>query len=284
MSHEYIVVNKVTPAYWRATFDFHNGNLNLLTPEAYLALKDLVAELEADQHVRVVVFDSASPEYFIAHADILRAGEEPAGPGTGLGATWASVAVRIARLPVITIAAIRGLTRGFGADFATNCDMRFASREKAVFSQPEVGAGIIPGGGAFEWLPRLVGRARALEIILGADDFDASTAELYGWINRAVPDAEFEGFVDKFARRLAGFDAKLLAESKRLVNARVGMPSQADFAEGMDLFVQSTTWPGSGPRLKALFEKGMQQDGDAERYMGATLGSVTEEDLKKHST
>ncbi|RFU81213.1 enoyl- hydratase [Trichoderma arundinaceum] len=280
-SHEYIIVKKITPAYWRATFN--NGNLNLLSPESYVALKNLVAELEADKDVRVIVFDSSSPDYFIAHADLLRVGEEPEGPGTGLGATWPSLAVRIANLSAITVVAVRGRARGFGADFANTCDLRFASRERAVFCQPELGAGIIPGGGAFEWLPRLVGRARALEILISSDDYDATTAELYGWINRAVPDAEFEDFVEKLARRIAGFDAKLLVETKRVVNARWGMPNQVDFAAGMALFAESTKWPGAGPRIKALFEKGMQQDGETERNMGAVLGTITEEDLKKHS-
>ncbi|KAL7945489.1 ClpP/crotonase-like domain-containing protein [Trichoderma barbatum] len=233
-STEPIILTKITPTYWRATFN--NGTLNLFSPESYIALKTLVAELESDTAVRVIVFDSSSPDFFIVHADILRVAEEPQWPGTGFVATWASLAARITRLPVVTIAAIRGYARGFGADFANTCDLRFASRERAVFCQPEVGAGIIPGGGAFEFLPRNVGRARASEILISSDDYDATTAELYGWINRAIPDAEFEDYVDKFARRIAGFDAKLLVETKRVVDARWGMPSQVDLAGGMALF------------------------------------------------
>ncbi|KAM6486760.1 ClpP/crotonase-like domain-containing protein [Trichoderma sp. SZMC 28011] len=278
-STEAIIVNKITPAYWRATFN--NGTLNLFGPEGHVALKKLIDDLESDKSVRVIVFDSSSPDFFIAHADILRVAEEPQGPGTGFVATWANLAVRIASLPVISIAAIRGYARGFGADFSSACDLRFASREKAVFCQPEVGAGVIPGGGAFELLPRRVGRARALEILLSSDDYDAPTAELYGWINRAIPDAQFEDFVDKFARRIASFDAQLLIETKRVVDSRWGMPSQVDFAAGMALFGESTKWP-SAARMKALFDKGLQSDEKVERNLGAVIGTVTEEDLAKY--
>ncbi|KAK4066992.1 uncharacterized protein Triagg1_7992 [Trichoderma aggressivum f. europaeum] len=224
-STEAIIVNKITPAYWCATFN--NGTLNLFGPEGHIALKKLIKDLESDKSVRVIVFDSSSP------------------------------------------------------DFSSACDLRFASRERAVFCQPEVGAGIIPGGGAFELLPRRVGRARALEILLSSDDYDATTAELYGWIDRAVLDAEFDDFVDKFARRIASFDAQLLIETKRVVDSRWGMPSQVDFAAGMALFGESTKWP-SAARMKALFDKGLQSDEEVERNLGAVLETVTERDLSKY--
>ena len=151
----------------------------------------------------------------------------PQGP-TGLP-TLIDTAIRLATTSVVTIAKIRGRNRGGGSEAALACDLRFASREKALFGQPEVGAGMFPGGGALERLPLLVGRARALEIILGSDDFDAETAAQYGWINRALPDDELDDFVDTFARRIASFDRPALAEAKRLVNRRT-LPASEDLS------------------------------------------------------
>lgn len=277
---DYLFVKKVSSFYWTATFT--NGPLNLFGPETYTALRQLVADIESDKDVRVVVFDSSTPDYFIAHYDVSRALEEPEGPGTGAAATWGDFVIRFANLPVVTIAAIRGRVRGHGNEFIGACDIRFASREKAIFGQPEVGVGITPGGGAFDWLPRTVGRSRALEIILGADDFDASTAELYGWINRAIPDADFDAFVDRFARRIAGFDAQPLIASKRVINARAGLPTHEDLFSSMRLFLQGFTWPTRARRSKALAEKGMGRVGDAELNLGEIVGTITKEDLERH--
>ncbi len=279
---EYLLVNKVTPAYWRATFN--NGPLNLFGPETYIALKQLVTDLENDRSVRVVVFDSSTPDFFIAHYDMRRAMEEPEGPGTGVISTWGTFVLRLVNLPILSIAAIRGRVRGHGNEFISACDIRFASRERAIFSQPEVGAGVTPGGGGFEWLPRNVGRSRALEIILGSDDFDASTAELYGWINRAIPDIEFESFVDRFARRIAGFDARPLVEAKRVVNARAGLPTDVDFFSSMRLCIQSTQWPERAARSRVLAEKGYCSEGETELNMGKTLAEVTPEDLQRYQS
>ena len=155
----------------------------------------------------------------------------------------------------MTIASIRGRTRGGGAELAAACDMRFASLERAIFGQPEVGAGLLPGGGGIERLPLLVGRARALEIILGSDDFDAATAAAYGWINRALPDAELDDFVDTLARRIASFDKAALSEAKRLINRRT-LPSAADLIETQDVFLHAFTWrpaPSPAGRGRARF-------------------------------
>ena len=184
---------------------FDNPPLNLIDPETIIALRELMDTLEADPAVKVVVFDSADEEYFIAHFDVARGGELP-GPGpTGLPA-WPDLATRLTRAPFVTIAEIRGRARGVGSEFALACDLRFASRGKAVFGQPEVGTGLVPGGGSIEVLSALAGRSRTLEIILGSEDFDADTAERYGWINRALPDAELPEFVDRLARRIASFE------------------------------------------------------------------------------
>ncbi|RFU31757.1 hypothetical protein B7463_g4600, partial [Scytalidium lignicola] len=281
-STEVLIVKKITPAYWRTTFS--NGPLNLFQPETYIALKRLATDLENDKDVRVVVFDSDSPEYFIAHFDMLRGMEEPEGAGTGVISDWGNFVMRLVRLPVVSVAAIAGRVRGHGNEFINACDVRFASRERSIFSQPEVGAGVTPGGGGFEWLTRNVGRSRAIEIILGSDDFDGTTAELYGWINRAIPHKDFEAFVDRFARRIAGFDKRPLIEAKRVINARAGVPTDVDLLSSMALFVQSCQWPSTSTRIKALFERGLQQNGEGELNLGDILGQITAEDLQRISS
>ena len=143
-----------------------------------------MTDLEADPSVKVVVFQSANPDFFIAHLDVAKAAERPEALGL-----WRDFVLRLSSTPVVSIAKIRGRTRGIGNEFVLACDMRFASRQSALFGNPEVGVGLVPGGGALEWLPRLVGRSRALEIVLSGDDFDADIAERYGWVNRTLDDA-----------------------------------------------------------------------------------------------
>lgn len=227
--------------------------------------------LEADPAVKVVVFDSADEEYFIAHFDVARGGELP-GPGpTGLPA-WPDLATRLTRAPFVTIAEIRGRARGVGSEFALACDLRFASRGKAVFGQPEVGTGLVPGGGSIEVLSALAGRSRTLEIILGSEDFDADTAERYGWINRALPDAELPEFVDRLARRIASFEQPALVAAKAQINRRSGVPSGEDLVEAGAVFQESGTWPGTQRRVREALAHGLQQRGDYELNLGARLG------------
>ena len=186
-----------------------------------------------------MVFNSADEDYFISHFDVVRAAEMP-GPGpTGLPA-WTDIVVRLTRAPFVSIAAIRGRTRGVGSEFVLACDLRFASRERAILGQPEVGAALIPGGGALEALPRLVGRSRALEIVLAADDFDAGTAERYGWINRAVADIDLYDVVDTIATRIAGFDRDALSTAKRIINQRAEPVSGEDINESAREFRRLT--------------------------------------------
>jgi enoyl-CoA hydratase/carnithine racemase len=244
-------IDEVTSGYWHVSFS--NPPINLQDPDTILELQGLVGMFETDDALRVVVFESADPHFFINHYDVSRAAETPVAPGpTGLP-TFIDTTVRLATTSVVTIAKIRGRNRGGGSEAALAFDLRFASREKAVFGQPEVGAGMFPGGGALERLPLLVGRARALEIILGSDDFDADTAALYGWINRALPDDELDDFVDTLARRIASFDKPPLAEAKRLVNRRT-LPRAEDLVETQDRFLDAFTWPTlreRGARLRA---------------------------------
>ena len=153
-----------------------------------------MTDLEADPSVKVVVFQSANPDFFIAHLDVAKAAERPEALGL-----WRDFVLRLSSTPVVSIAKIRGRARGIGNEFVLACDMRFASRQNALFGNPEVGVGLVPGGGALEWLPRLVGRSRALEIVLSGDDFDADIAERYGWVNRTLDDGDLDSFVDTLA-------------------------------------------------------------------------------------
>ncbi len=213
-----IQTTKHSEQYWRVTFNI--PPINIFGPANLSQLEAVVSSLEKDDRVKVVVFDSAIDGFFLTHYDFLAPLEESARvpPGkTGLAALPDMLA-RLSRAPVVSIALIRGRATGVGSELALACDMRFASREKAVLSQWEVGAGLVPGGGPMARLPRLMGRGRALEVLLGADDVDGDLAELYGYVNRSLPDTELDLFVDKLARRIASFDKQAIAETKRLVN------------------------------------------------------------------
>jgi enoyl-CoA hydratase/carnithine racemase len=175
--------------------------------------------------------------------------------------------VRLSKLPAISIVSIRGRASGIGSELALAADMRFASREKAILSQFEVGAGFVPGGGPMARLPRLVGRGRAMEILIAADDFDADTAERYGYINRSLPDDQLDGFVDALATRIASFDRHAVAETKKLVDL-ASMPPDAEMQPGWDAFIQSVQRPAAQARLQALVKKGLQKPGDVEKNLG----------------
>ena len=183
--------------------------------------------------------------------------------------------VRITKSPVVSIAKIRGCVRGASSEFVLACDMRFASRENTRLGQPEVGVGVHPGGGGTERLPHLVGRGRALEIILGANDFDGDTAERYGYVNRALPDAELDGFVDALARRIASFDQRAITAAKNLVN-QVSLPSADSLLDAITSFETALTWPEAQQRIQALLERGLQRDSDFEKRWPAVLGALLE--------
>src|SRR5258707_3216576 len=205
-----------TEGYWRARY--HNPPFNMLDPQTIIELQELISRIEANDDLHVVVFDSAVEGFFLGRYDISGQAPAPQAPGpTGLP-PFLDFTVRLSRSSVISIASIRGCARGGGSELALACDLRFASIEKAILGQPEVGAGFLPGGGGTERLPSLVGHARALEIILSSNDYDAITAEKYGWINRAIPDLELDDFVDALARRLASFDPQPLRDAQRLIS------------------------------------------------------------------
>src|SRR5579862_7633208 len=225
-------------AYWRVTIDL--PPLNIFGPANIPQLEEVVSALEKDENVKVVVFDSAVEGFFLTHYDFLAKPEEsakfPVGR-TGLQALPDMLA-RLSRAPVVSIASIRGRATGVGNELALASDMRFASREKALLSQWEVGAGLVPGGGPMARLPRLIGRGRALEVLLGADDIRGDVAELYGYVNRALPDAELDDFVEALAMRIASFDKEAIADTKHLVDV-ASLPPDAEIEPEWDAFLAS---------------------------------------------
>ena len=271
ISTRQFTVDAVSSAYWRISFN--NPPVNLITPEAIREFQGIVDQVESSEALRVVVFESANPDYFFGRYDMSRASETPTAAGPSGLPMWIDMTVRLSQARAVSIALIRGRTRGAGDELALACDMRFASLEKAIFGQPEVGAGVLPGGGATERLPLLTGRARALEIILGSDDFGARTAELYGWINRALPDAELDDYVYQLARRIASFDGAALAEAKRLVNRRA-LPEPSDIVETQEVWLRAATRPDQ--LRTANLGKKVAEVGRAEfeKNMGRYLGEL----------
>src|SRR6202795_3485830 len=216
-SAEPVRVIEETSAYWRVLFDY--PPFNIVDATIFGGLQDLLARMDSSPSLRVVVFESANPEFYLAHFDLTgKTGNITTAVGPSGLPILTDTFVRITRSPVASIAKIRGRVRGASSEFVLACDMRFASRENTFLGQPEVGVGVNPGGGGTERLPLLVGRGRALEIILSANDFDGDTAERYGYVNRSLPDAELDGFVDALARRIGSFDRRPLVAAKNLVN------------------------------------------------------------------
>src|SRR5712692_162805 len=212
-----------TPAYWRVVFD--NPPFNMMDDTIFEGLQDLLTRMDASPSLRVAVFESANPDFYLAHFDLTgKIGNIMTAVGPSGLPILIDTFVRLTKSPVVSIAKIRGCVRGVSSEFVLACDMRFASRENTLLGQPEVGVGVHPGGGGTERLPQLVGRGRALEIVLGANDFDGDTAERYGYVNRALPDAELDDFVDVLARRIASFDRRPIAAAKNLIN-QVSLPS-----------------------------------------------------------
>ena len=248
-----VLVEKRSPALWQVTLN--NPPINLIDPDTIRQLEHLVDQLETDADVRVVVFRSADPRFFLAHIDVAGDYTSMAPGKTGMH-PWLDVLVRLSRAPVVSIAAIRGRARGAGSEFVLACDIRFASREKAVLGQFEVGVGAVPGGNPMARLSRLIGRGRTLEVVLGTDDFPGDLAERYGYVNRAVPDAEFDGFVDTFAIRVAGFEKQTLAETKAFVD-HITLPDDTEFPPAVKAFFESSARPQTRARSMALRKQGL---------------------------
>ncbi len=261
--HSQFIIDRTFAGLWTITFS--NPPINMFLPTTIVELGALMTELEADASVKVAVFQSANPDFFTAHLDVAKAAERPEALGF-----WREFVLRLASTPVVSIAKIRGRTRGIGNEFVLACDMRFASRQSAVFGNPEIGVGLVPGGGALEWLPRLVGRSRALEIVLSGDDFDADIAERYGWVNRSLDDKDLDSFVDALARRLASFDRKTLATAKAQIN-RFGMPTAAELQSSNDMMFPMLGWPDAQARRTKLRGIGYGIRSDFELNFGRYL-------------
>lgn len=245
--------------------------MNLLGPALVRDLVAVIQQAEADDAVQVVVFSTADPDYFISHVDVTRIGEYRDAAAALTGEPSLAILFRhLSTSRLITIAQIEGRVRGAGSEFVLACDMRFAARESAIFGQPEVGFGLIPGGGALQHLARLMGRGRALEVMLSGDDYDADLAERYGWINRALPADELAGFVSSLAQRIAGFPPAARAAIKDRVAATTLAPAD-DFRRDSDLFLERASEPAAQTRIQAALRHGFQTR-EAELALGRMLG------------
>src|SRR6202163_612231 len=271
-SGTHVRVIEETPGYWRVVFDY--PPFNIVDATIFQGLQDLLARMDASPSLRIVVFESANPEFYLAHFDLTgKTGNITTAVGPSGRPILMDTFVRLTKSPVVSIAKIRGCVRGVSSEFVLACDMRFASRENTLLGQPEVGVGVHPGGGGTERLPPLVGRGRALEIVLGANDFDGDTAERYGYVNRALPDTELDSFVDALARRIASFDRRPIAAAKKLIND-VSLPTAESLLDGLTSFTTALTWPEAQQRFQALFKRGWNQPGDMENRYSELLGTL----------
>jgi enoyl-CoA hydratase/carnithine racemase len=247
--------------------------MNLLGPELVRDLVSLIQQAEADDSLKVLVFKSADPDYFIPHVDVTKIKEYRAEAAKLTGEASIGLMFRhLSASRLLTIAQIEGRVRAAGSEFVLACDMRFAARERAIFSQPEPAFGLVPGGGGVQHLVRLMGRARALEVMLSAWDCDAELAERYGWINRALPADVLDGFVKALAHRIAKFPAAGLAAVKERVNAIALAPIE-DFRRDSDLFGEVSRTPEAQSRFQAAFKRGFQTR-NAELDLGRLLGDL----------
>ena len=271
-SSEHVRLVEETSAYWRVLFDY--PPFNVVDATIFEGLQELLARVDASPSLCVVVFESVNPDFYLSHFDLTgKTGNIMTAVGPSGLPILMDTFVRLTKSPVVSIAKIRGCVRGVSSEFVLACDMRFASRENTRLGQPEVGVGLHPGGGGTERLPLLVGRGRALEIILGANDFDGDTAERYGYINRALPDAELDAFVDALARRIASFDRRAIAAAKTLVN-EVSLPSADQLLDALNSFQLALTWPEALQRIQALLKLGLQRDDDFEKRWPEVLGTL----------
>jgi len=261
-----------TPTFWRVVFDY--PPFNVVDDNMYGGLQSLLARLDASPSLRVIVFESAMKDFYLSHFDLTgKLGNITTAVGASGFPILMDTFVRLTRSPVVSIAKIRGCVRGVSSEFVLACDMRFASREHMRLGQPEVAVGLHPGGGGTERLPHLVGRGRALEIVLSGNDFDGDTAERYGYVNRALPEAELDGFVDALARRIASFDQRAITAAKNLVN-QVSLPSADQLLGSFSSFQTALTWPEAQQRILKLLARGLQKDSEFERQWPSVLGTL----------
>jgi enoyl-CoA hydratase/carnithine racemase len=260
-------VDRPSTRYCRVTFD--HPPINTITATTVAELAELIGLIEQDADLNVVVFDSVNPDFYLAHYDYEhdpgRTAALPRGP-TGMHG-WLDLLARLSRAPVVSIASIRGRARGAGSEFVLACDLRFASRENTLLGQFEVGTGVVPGGGPMARLSRLVGRGRALEILLVADDLDGPRAERYGYVNRVIADSRLGDEVEEIASRLARFDHEALARTKSYVD-QVTLPADSEFAPALADFFELFGRPAQQARIARLEALGWGTDSDLERSLG----------------
>jgi enoyl-CoA hydratase/carnithine racemase len=247
--------------------------MNLLGPALVRDLVSLIQQAEADETTRVLVFKTADPDYFISHVDVMRIGEYRDATAKLTGEASLGLLFRhLSASRLVTIAQIEGRVRGAGSEFVLACDMSFAAQDSAIFGQPEAGFGLIPGAGGIQHLARLMGRGRALEVILSADDYDADLAERYGWINRALPSKVLGDFVSALAHRIAKFPAAGRLAIKERVNA-VALASAENFRRDSDLFLERSRSPEAQNRIKQALPRGFQTR-DGELDLAQMLGEL----------
>jgi enoyl-CoA hydratase/carnithine racemase len=248
--------------------------MNLLGPELVRDLVSLIQRAEAEDAVRVLVFTSADADYFISHVDLTRVTEYRAEAAKLTGEASIALLFRyLSASRLVTIAQIEGRVRAAGSEFVLACDMRFAARESAIFCQFEPAFGQLPGGGAAQHLTRLMGRARALEVMLSAEDYDADLAERYGWINRALPADALSDFVSSLAHRVAGFPAAGHVVVKDRVNA-IALAPVEEFRRDSDLFGEEVRTPDAQRLIAAALKHGFQTR-EAELALAHMLGEMT---------
>jgi enoyl-CoA hydratase/carnithine racemase len=253
--------------------DIEAPPMNLLGPELVRDLVSLIQRAEADDAARVLVFRSADPDYFISHVDLTKVTEYRAEAAKLTGEASIALLFRyLSASRLVTIAQIEGRVRAAGSEFILGCDMRFAARESAIFSQFEPAFGQLPGGGGAQQLTRLMGRARALEVMLSAEDYDADLAERYGWINRALPADELGDFVSSLAQRIASFPAAGHVVVKERVNA-IALAPVEDFRRDSDLFGEGVRAPDAQRRIGVAMKRGLQTR-DAELALARMLGDL----------
>lgn len=271
MAESTILLTRESPAVARITYT--NPPVNLIVGDTVRDLAALIDGLLGDPHLQVLVFDSGTEDFFYNHFDLAHLDQFP-GPDEQTGhAVFTDIVLRLSTAPFITIGLIRGRTRGGGNELALALDLRYASIEKAFFGQPEVGTAVVPGGGGTERLPRLIGHDRALEVILSSADYDATTAEKWGWVTRALPDAELDAYVAGIVARLAAFDRTSLAAAKAMAG-RASLPPASDLVTAYTEFEHSVSLPGFQARAAATPQFTPEQALELEYNLGAALGAA----------
>lgn len=271
-----LTIVRQSPAYWRVVIN--NPPLNMFDPRMFAEFNVLMDNIDKDDDLKVVVFESGDVDFFMNHHDVENRLDVPDQPGAmPFFGNWPRFVTRLAQSSVVSIAKVRGRARAQGFEFALACDMRFASRERAKFALIEVGGSSIPGGGGVEWLSALVGRSRTLEIVLSADDFDADVGEKYGFVNRSIPDAELDAYVDALAERMSRFEKRALETGKRMVNGRAGVPSEGDLWTSNHILQGVDLWPEAQKAFPKMVEAGFGKVGDFELNFAERLGDAPSE-------